>query len=75
MLDCHGMDIIPFPDFAKLENLPAGPISSRSIFDINDDSGWCLFSVEVRNTHSMPFEVIFERLQEGADLALVLILP
>jgi hypothetical protein len=77
MLECHNMDIIPFPDFATLdfsENLAAGPISSRSVFDINDEPGWCLFSIEVRNTYSMPFEVIFERLQEGADLAFMLIL-
>jgi hypothetical protein len=70
------MDIIPFPDFATLDvsdNLVAGPVSSRSIFDVNDESGWCLFSIEVRNTYSMPFEVTFERLQEGADMAFILI--
>ncbi|KAJ8462585.1 hypothetical protein ONZ45_g17885 [Pleurotus djamor] len=36
--------------------LPAGPLG---------DAGMCLFSVEVRNTYGIPFEVTFERVQSG----------
>ena len=74
MLECHGMDIIPFPDCATLDisgSLTTGD-DLRSIFEVNDGSGWCLFSVEVRNTYGVPFEVTFERFQEGVFLGLVL---
>jgi hypothetical protein len=32
-----------------------------------EDQGWCLFSIEVRNTYGLPFEVIFERIDEGTE--------
>ncbi|CAK5277407.1 unnamed protein product [Mycena citricolor] len=52
MLECHGMDVLPFPSHP---------------FDLDEstESGWCLFSVEVRNTYGLPFEVSFERTQQA----------
>ena len=31
----------------------------------SEDQSWCLFSIEVRNTYGLPFEVTFERIDEG----------
>ena len=33
----------------------------------SEDQGWCLFSIEVRNTYGLPFEVAFERIDEGEE--------
>lgn len=33
----------------------------------DDEAKWCLFSVEVRNTYGLPFEVTFDRVQEGTQ--------
>jgi len=32
-----------------------------------EDHDWCLFSIEVRNTYGLPFEVTFERMNKGRD--------
>ncbi|KAF8894639.1 TRAPP II complex [Infundibulicybe gibba] len=67
MLECHGMDILPSPTH------PHGETSMRlqtklrhDNLDIDDDA-WCLFSVEVRNTYGLPFNVTFTRAQEGTE--------
>jgi len=31
----------------------------------SEDHTWCLFSIEVRNTYGLPFEVTFERMDKG----------
>jgi len=31
----------------------------------SEDHNWCLFSIEVRNTYGLPFEVTFERMDKG----------
>lgn len=59
MLECHEMDLMPLD----------------ALSDINDDvlrrdddlHEWCLFSIEVRNTYGLPFEVAFDRTQQGKD--------
>lgn len=33
----------------------------------SEDQEWCLFSIEVRNTYGLPFEVSFERTDEGEE--------
>ncbi|KAJ7709879.1 TRAPP II complex [Mycena rosella] len=60
MLECHGMDILPFPSH-PLELDQEQP--ETDVF--GNEAGWCLFSVEVRNTYGLPFEVSFERIQQG----------
>lgn len=55
------MDIQPFPSYAaESEDEAEGQQLSE-----NGENGWCLFSVEVRNTYGLPFDVSFERIQEG----------
>ncbi|KAJ7097903.1 TRAPP II complex [Mycena belliarum] len=60
MLECHGMDILPFPSH------PLDLAKERTEEDqyLGNEAGWCLFSVEVRNTYGLPFEVSFERIQQ-----------
>jgi trafficking protein particle complex subunit 9 len=73
MLDCRAMDIIAFsPESLKLA-LPDGKservdglrTSWRSLLQDASEVGWCLFTVDVRNTYGLPFEVVFERKKEG----------
>lgn len=40
--------------------------SRRALLQVEDQADWCLFSIDVRNTYGLPFEVTFERTQEGA---------
>lgn len=40
----------------------------RELLDVagqSDDDDWCLFTVDVRNSYGLPFEVHFERNQPG----------
>lgn len=34
-----------------------------------EERDWCLFSIEVRNTYGLPFEVVFERINGGEGTA------
>jgi hypothetical protein len=64
MLECHGMDILPFSRHSsELDDQTAR--TWRDELNVNDEAGWCLFSIEVRNTYGLPFDVTFERVQEG----------
>ena len=64
MLECHGMNILPFTK--DLSNLDVETLRTRrDELYVDDEVGWCLFSIQVRNTYGLPFDVIFERLQEG----------
>ncbi|KAG5727958.1 Transport protein particle subunit [Termitomyces sp. T112] len=73
MLECHALDILPFPhhssgvDDAVDERVRA----RREILHVSDEASWCLFSIEVRNTYGSPFDVTFERSQEGTPTASV----
>ncbi|KAG6832127.1 hypothetical protein H0H87_002439 [Tephrocybe sp. NHM501043] len=73
MLECHAMDILPFPhdnpifDDADDERIR----SRRETLYVGNESSWCLFSIEVRNTYGLPFDVTFERFQEGSGLSLI----
>ncbi|KAF7323014.1 hypothetical protein HMN09_00081100 [Mycena chlorophos] len=59
MLECQGMDILPFSSY------PSDLEESTDEDYRGNEAGWCLFSVEVRNTYGLPFDVSFERIQEG----------
>ncbi|KAJ7285808.1 TRAPP II complex [Mycena rebaudengoi] len=61
MLECDGMDILPFPSYSSELESDANGNDSQ----LGNDAGWCLFSVEVRNTYGLPFEVSFEGAQPG----------
>ncbi|KZV62838.1 hypothetical protein PENSPDRAFT_641660 [Peniophora sp. CONT] len=67
MLECWAMDIIPFtPSEVDL----GGPETAwKALVRDAEEDGWCLFSVDVRNTYGLPFEVTFDRVQEGTPPA------
>ncbi|KAL1742926.1 TRAPP II complex [Schizophyllum fasciatum] len=69
MLQVSAMDVLPFPAYVP----PPGAAGrqARANVGVEDESGdgWCLFSVEVRNSYGQPFEVSFDRVQEGAPTA------
>ena len=64
MLECHNMDIFPLVvgDY-EAEKTPAN--RSQALFNGVEEEGWCLFTIDVRNTYGLPFEVILERVQKG----------
>ena len=58
------MDILPFPSCQ----------TSRKDVDevlLTSQLGWCLLSIEVRNTYGSPFDVTLERVQEGEISSMV----
>jgi hypothetical protein len=67
MLECHGMDILPFPSHSSDDSDAVDDWKKARRHDlyIDDEASWCLFSIEVRNTYGLPFEVSFDRNQEG----------
>jgi hypothetical protein len=68
MLECHGMDILPFDGIDTDDSTDEETVHAQSSLLSIDEVGWCLFSVEVRNTYGLPFEVTFERDQDGVSL-------
>lgn len=77
MLECHAMDILPYSaDISEhpSTSLDANPRQSRkTTLLVADEPGWCLFSVDVRNTYGLPFEVTIERNQVGQCTPLFLL--
>lgn len=65
MLECYDMDILSYSGLD--DRVGAGcldPFPQES-----EDYNWCLFSIEVRNTYGLPFEVTFERMEKGPGRA------
>lgn len=71
MLECSGMDILQLPSY---------PLSDRrstyrskherlNALAFEEKTGWCLFSIEVRNTYGSPFDVTLVRTQDGESTA------
>ena len=73
MLECHGMDILPF-EGAEDHGSDWGEVTGggQALLSVGDEAGWCLFSIDVRNTYGLPFEVTFERDQEGVRFMIIL---
>ncbi|KAG6814362.1 hypothetical protein H0H92_010948 [Tricholoma furcatifolium] len=73
MLECHSMDILPFPRNPSREDdaVDARTRARRETLYVDDEGSWCLFSIEVRNTYGLPFDVTFERVQEGSPASSV----
>ena len=38
------------------------------LFKDVEEEGWCLFSIDVRNTYGLPFEVSLDRVQQGEEM-------
>lgn len=68
MLECHGMDILPFGGDESYGADEEVVHTQHSLLSVGDDASWCLFCIDVRNTYGLPFEVTFERVQEGMSL-------
>ncbi len=71
MLECDGMNILSYtgattalPPTTDDEDFPDAR-ARKALLHIGDIADWCIFSIEVRNTYGSPFEVTFERKQEG----------
>ena len=57
MLECHGLDILPYTaDMLRSVN---GDECLEASLQVQNSEDWCIFSVEVRNTYGIPFEVTF----------------
>ncbi|KAI0054107.1 hypothetical protein FA95DRAFT_1591856 [Auriscalpium vulgare] len=69
MLECHGMDVLPLHRDDYCANDHSDEQSWKSLLRDVEDDGWCLFSIDVRNTYGLPFEITFERIQEGTPIA------
>lgn len=57
MLECHDMSVMPLDALSNIHD----DLLQRD----SDPHEWCLFSIEVRNTYGLPFEVTFDRTQRG----------
>ncbi|KAI0748229.1 transport protein Trs120 or TRAPPC9 TRAPP II complex subunit-domain-containing protein [Daedaleopsis nitida] len=77
MLECHAMDILSYsgatttlpPGTDDGEDISPDAKARKALLHVGDIADWCIFSIEVRNTYGLPFEVTFEREQEGAEPA------
>ncbi|KAF6765224.1 TRAPP II complex [Ephemerocybe angulata] len=69
MLECHAMDIMPFPSYVNNpdfhQQLKGG---RRKDLALDENWGWCLFSIEVRNAYGLPFDVTFSRTEDGKSI-------
>ncbi|KAJ2931379.1 hypothetical protein H1R20_g5744, partial [Candolleomyces eurysporus] len=70
MLECHAMDILPFPSYVGNtdfhQQLQTG---KRKDLVLDENWGWCLFSVEVRNAYGLPFDITFSRVDDDEEVA------
>ncbi|KAG8836757.1 hypothetical protein FRC18_010798 [Serendipita sp. 400] len=70
-LECSSMDILPFSPIPTLpldeQEFDADEKTRRNLLEVDSESDWCLFTVDVRNSYALPFEVHFERQQEGTE--------
>lgn len=62
MFECYDMTIMPVDAIDSLCSRASMPI-----IGVDDFHKWCLFSIEVRNTYGLPFEVAFTRSQDGIE--------
>lgn len=69
MLECSSMDILAFPSYSH--SLLRGKKEAAQVkyLNVEEESGWCLFSIEVRNSYGSPFDVTLVRTQKGKHLA------
>jgi trafficking protein particle complex subunit 9 len=67
MLECYNMDILPLS--VRDHEAKSAPRNKRQeLLKGVEEDGWCLFSIDVRNTYGLPFEVTLERVQKGWEI-------
>ena len=64
MLECHNMDIFPLV-VGDYEAEKSTANQRQALFNDVEEEGWCLFTIDVRNSYGLPFEVTLERAQKG----------
>jgi hypothetical protein len=69
MLECSSMDILAFPSYPHSRHRINKETAQVKYLNIEEESGWCLFSIEVRNSYGSPFDVTLVRTQKGRHLA------
>ena len=69
MLECSSMDILAFPSYSHSQLRGNKEAAQVKYLNIEEESGWCLFSIEVRNSYGSPFDVTLVRTQKGKHLA------
>jgi hypothetical protein len=67
MLECHAMDILPYSRLNEDDTMQVEKTNTnlQPTLRVDDEVSWCLFSIEVRNTYGLPFNVTFDRSQES----------
>jgi hypothetical protein len=77
MLECSGMDLLSFPSYPQLRSRKDESIKDEKYrhLDISEDTGWCLFSIEVRNSYGTPFVVALSRTQDTSATSTTTIPP
>ncbi|KAF8274883.1 transport protein Trs120 or TRAPPC9 TRAPP II complex subunit-domain-containing protein [Lactarius quietus] len=65
MLECHNMDIFPLGQ-GGCDDDGTTEDGRAILFKDVEAEGWCLFSIDVRNTYGLPFEVTLDRVQQDA---------
>jgi trafficking protein particle complex subunit 9 len=66
MLECSSMDILAFPSYSHSQH--RDETAQVKYLNIEEETGWCLFSIEVRNSYGSPFDVTLVRTQIGKHL-------
>ena len=66
MLECHNMDIFPLGQGGG-EADETSEDKRAVLFKGVEEDGWCLFSIDVRNTYGLPFEVTLDRIQKSEE--------
>ena len=71
MLECSGMDILQLPSYSTSTRRASynGKHDRLNALNFEENTGWCLFSIEVRNTYGSPFDVTLVRTQDGKSTA------
>ncbi|KIJ44069.1 hypothetical protein M422DRAFT_252562 [Sphaerobolus stellatus SS14] len=68
-LECYDMDVLSFTTpKAFLQSETHNDYEEwKQVLETLPEGDWCIFTVNVRNTYGIPFEVNFERNQEGTS--------
>ena len=66
MLECQNMDIFPLSQ-GGYELDETSEDRRAVLFKDVEEEGWCLFSIDVRNTYGLPFEVSLDRVQQSEE--------
>ena len=69
MLECSSMDILAFPSYSHSQHRGNKETAQVKYLNIDEEGGWCLFSIEVRNSYGSPFDVTLVRTQRGKHQA------